>query len=70
MLNFLARLARNDDIICLQETHGKDEILQAVQVLFHLFQLFGTFTLNNVNAGGSAMLIHKTSCQTVRLSLT
>ena len=26
------RLIKNSDIICLQETHGKDEFLQAIQV--------------------------------------
>ena len=56
---YLTRLARNNDIICLQETHGKDEFLQAVQVLFPQFRLFGTFPLNKVNAGGSAIFIHK-----------
>ena len=53
---YLTRLARNDDIICLQETHGKDEFIQAVQVLDTQFRLFGTFMLNNVNAGGSAAM--------------
>ena len=33
----------------------KDEILQAVQALVTQFRLFGTFTPNNVNAGGSAI---------------
>ena len=56
---YLRRPARNNDIICLQETHGKDEFLQAVQISHTQFRLFGTFTLNNVNADGSAILIHK-----------
>ena len=56
---YLARLARNNDIICLQETHGKDEFLQAIQVLVPQFRLFGTFIPNNVNASGSAIVIHK-----------
>ena len=54
---YLTRLARNSDIICLQET--QDEFLQAVQILHTQFRLFGTFTLNNVNAGGSPIFIHK-----------
>ena len=58
---YLTRLARNNDIICLEETHRKDEILQA-QVLHTQFPLFGTFTLNKVTAG-----VTTTSCQTVRL---
>ena len=38
---------------------GKDEFLQATQVLAPRFRLFGTFIPNNANAGGSAMCIHK-----------
>ena len=41
-----------NDIICLQETHGKDECLQA-QVLHTQFRMFGTFVSHNVNVGGS-----------------
>ena len=37
---YLTRLAQNNDIICLQETHGKDEFQQALQVLVPQFQLF------------------------------
>ena len=37
----------------------KNEFLQALQALHSQFRLFGTFTLNNVNAGGSATLNHK-----------
>ena len=53
------RLARKSDIICLQETHGKDEFLQAIHVLHTQFRMFGTFTPNNVNASGSVILVHK-----------
>ena len=53
---YLTRQLRNNDIICLQETHGKDELLQVVQGLFSQFRLFGTFTPNNVNAGGFGYL--------------
>ena len=64
-------LTRNNDVICLKETHGMDEFLQAVQVLVPQFRLFGTFTPNSVNAGGSAFFVRKkTSNLTVRLSLT
>ena len=42
-----------------QETHGKDVFFLAVQILVSQFRLFGTFTLNNVNAGGSAVLIYQ-----------
>ena len=44
---------------CLQEVHGKDEYLQAIQVLAPRFQFFGTFLLDNENAGGSAICIHR-----------
>ena len=40
---YLTRLTKKDDIICLQETHGEDEFLQAVQVLQTEFELFGIF---------------------------
>ena len=53
-LKYLSRLLDNDDIICLQEAHGKDEFLQAIQVLAPRFRLFGTFFPDNENAGGSA----------------
>ena len=46
-------------MICLQELHGKDEFLQAVQVLVPQFLLFGTFIPNKLGAGGSAICIHK-----------
>ena len=52
-------MAKNNDINCLEETHGKDEFLQAVQVLFPQLRLFGTFTLKNFKAGGSAKFVHK-----------
>ena len=54
---------QKNDIICLQETHGKDEFLQSIPALHAQFRMFGTFMLNSVNAGGS-------SCFTMRLSLT
>ena len=37
--------------------HGKDEFLQAIQVLAPRFRLFGTFLPDNENAGGSAICI-------------
>ena len=39
--------------------HGKDEFLQAIQVLAPRFRLFGTFLPDNENAGGSAVCIHR-----------
>ena len=46
-------------IVCHQEVHGKDEFLQAIQVLAPQFRLFGTFLSDNENAGGSAICIHR-----------
>ena len=46
-------------IICLQEVHGKDEFFQAKQILVPQFRVLGTFEPNNLNAGGSAIHIHK-----------
>ena len=45
--------------ICRQEVHGKDEFLQAIQVWAPRFKFFGIFILSNENAGGSAICIHK-----------
>ena len=55
----LHALPENNDVICLQETHGKDQFPQAVQVLVSQFRLFGTFMPNNANAGGWAILTRK-----------
>ena len=56
---YFTRLTWNNDIICIQEIHGKDEFLQAMQVLPPQFRLSGTLIPNNLNAGGSAVCIHK-----------
>ena len=56
---YFTRLTKNNDIICIQEMHGKDEFLHAIQALAPQFRLFGTFIPNNVIAGGSAISIHK-----------
>ena len=58
-LKFLKKLFDNNNILCLQEVHGKDEYLQAVQVLAPRSRFFGTFIPGNENAGGSALCIHK-----------
>ena len=47
------------NILCLQEVRGKDEYVQAIQVLAPRFRFFGSFTPQNANAGGSAICIHK-----------
>ena len=39
--------------------HGKDEFLQAIQVLAPRFRLFGSFLPDNENAGGSAICIDR-----------
>ena len=58
-LNYLQKLLDHNNIICLQEVLGKDEFLQAIQVLAPRFRLFGTFLPDNENAGGSAICIHR-----------
>ena len=64
----LQRLTEKNDIVCLQEAHGKDFCLQALQVQHTQFRMFGTFIPKNVNAGGSAVLIRKNPCQKMWLS--
>ena len=58
-LKYLKKLFINNNIVCLQEVHGKDEYLQAIQVLAPRFRLFGTFFPENEHAGGSAICIHR-----------
>ena len=41
--NICKKLLDNNNIICLQEVHGKDEFFQANQELVPRFRLFGTF---------------------------
>ena len=47
------------DVVCVQETHGKDGFLQTPQVLRTQFRMFGTFMPDNAHAGGSGMFIRK-----------
>ena len=56
---YLKRRVDKIDVVCVQETHGKDEFLQALQVLHTQFRMFGIFMLDIVNAGGSEMFIRK-----------
>ena len=58
-LKYLKRLFDANNILCLQEVHGKDEYLQAIQVLAPRFPFIVTFILDNENAGGSAISIHR-----------
>ena len=60
-LKYLKKLFNNNNIVCLQEVHGKDEYLQAIQVLAPRFRFFGTFSsfLKTKNAGGSAVCIQR-----------
>ena len=58
-LKYLKKLFDTNNILCLQEVHGKDEYLQAIQVLAPRFWFFGTFIPVNENAGGSAICIHR-----------
>ena len=45
--------------ICLQEEHGKDEFLQAIQVLAPLFRFFFVLSFLSENAGGSTISIRR-----------
>ena len=54
--------ARTTMVFVLQETHGKIEFLQASPFLDTQFHKLGTFVNDQVNAGGSAMLIRKRFC--------
>ena len=47
------------NVICLQDVHGKNDFLQAFSGVGPRFRLFGTFIPGNENAGGSAICIHK-----------
>ena len=49
----------DNNIICLQEVHGKDEFLQAIQVLAPRFRLCCTFLPDDESARGTAICIHK-----------
>ena len=42
--DYFSQLIENNNIICLQEVHGKDEFLQAFQVLAPLFRLWYIYT--------------------------
>ena len=57
--SYFKKLLDCHNILCLQEVHGKDEFLQALQVFAPNFRLFGTFISDDENAGGSAICIHK-----------
>ena len=56
---YFRRLTEINNVICLQEVHGKDQFLQAIQVLAPRFRLCGTFRPGNASAGGSAICTHK-----------
>ena len=58
-LKYFRKLFDTNNILCLQEVHGKDEYLQAIQVLAPRFKFLGTFAPGNENAGGSAICIHR-----------
>ena len=55
----LIRLIDKNDVVCFQETCGKDEFPQALQVLRTQFRMFVTFVPGNVNAGGSSIFIRE-----------
>ena len=57
-LKYFGKVIDNNNIICIQEVHGKDEFLQALQVWATRLKFFGTFIPCNENAGGY-ICIHK-----------
>ena len=67
--HLLHTAGKKNDIICLQETHEKDEFCKLFRFLFPQFRLFGTFTLNNVKCRRSAMFVHKKLPQDGAVSL-
>ena len=56
---YVKKLFDTNNILCLQEVHGKDECLQAIQVLAPRFRFFLVRFPGNENAGGSAICIHR-----------
>ena len=66
---YLTRHAKDKDIIGLQETHGKDEFLQAIQVLVpnsgYLVRSYQT-----MSAGGSAIVFTRAFCRTEQMLRT
>ena len=60
-LKYFRKLLDNNNITCLQEGHGEDVFLQAIQVLAPRlsFFFFCIFIPGNEDAGGSAICIHK-----------
>ena len=58
-LKCLKKLFDNNNILRLQEVHGRDEYLQAIQVLAPRFRFFRTFFPKIENAGGWAICMHK-----------
>ena len=57
-LNYFKKLFDTNNILCLQEVHGKDEYLQDIQVLAPRFRFLVHFP-ENENTGGSAICIHR-----------
>ena len=57
--SIISKNSLDHNIICLQEVHGKNEFLPAIQVLAPRFRLFGTIHLDSEYAGGSAICIHR-----------
>ena len=56
----LQRLCENNDGICLQDTQGKTEFLQALLVLHTQYHMVGKVVNDQFNTGSSAILVRKT----------
>ena len=64
--NCFIRFTRSNDIFSLQEIHGKDEVLQAIQVLAPRFKLHGTFIFICIHKDllpDEAVVTHVVTCQ-------
>ena len=53
------RLIENIHVICLQETRGKNEFVQALRLSHTQFHMVGNFLDDQINAGSSVILIRK-----------
>ena len=58
-LKYFRKFFDNNNILCLQEFHGKDEYLPAIQVLAPRFKFFAPFHFWKRECRGSAICIHK-----------
>ena len=61
--NYFSRLVENNNIICLQEVHRKDEFLQTIQVLALRFRLHDTLCIHEDLLPHDAVVTRAVTCQ-------